>query len=585
MGVCCANREEVKVNSNLIESNKNNNLKTYRLDNETKNLLNNNSNGVNKKINQNTNNNESILAPNKEVMKKEQEGFDIGNIKEKLREQSDDNSNFIKKSSTIKKENQKGLTTKTLNEVKYSNKDFKIKSSMSKNNGNISDDYMILNKLGKGSFGTVYKVQHKSSGLNRAMKVISKEIITYQDDEQQFLKEIEILMKQDHVNILKGYEYYEDNSNYYLVTELITNGELYEYILKSNSLDEIMVRNIFQQLMSVVNYLHKNNIIHRDLKPENILVDTINDKYINIKVIDFGTCNFFKKGKNLNLQVGSPYYIAPEVLNENYNEKCDIWSCGCILYILLVGYPPFEASTHDKLVQKIKEGKFTTKGENWDLISKEAKDLVQKMLLVDYEKRPSAEEILKHVWFSKSEKNICKADDLKPIFKNFQKFVEKDKLQQATLNYIIHNFTESKEFEKLRSIFLSLDENKDGTLSKAELLKGFKEGLGMNIRFEEINLILDSIDTDQNGEISYQEFLSSVIDNKKVINRKNLKLCFESFDINKDGKLSVEELKSALGTNNTEYIHTLINSIDKNDDQEIDLNEFLELMEKIQVKS
>lgn len=186
MGVCCANREEVKVNSNLIESNKNNNLKTYRLDNETKNLLNNNSNGVNKKINQNTNNNESILAPNKEVMKKEQEGFDIGNIKEKLREQSDDNSNFIKKSSTIKKENQKGLTTKTLNEVKYSNKDFKIKSSMSKNNGNISDDYMILNKLGKGSFGTVYKVQHKSSGLNRAMKVISKEIITYQDDEQQF---------------------------------------------------------------------------------------------------------------------------------------------------------------------------------------------------------------------------------------------------------------------------------------------------------------------------------------------------------------------------------------------------------------
>lgn len=104
-------------------------------------------------------------------------------------------------------------------------------------------------------------------------------------------------MKQDHVNILKGYEYYEDNSNYYLVTELITNGELYEYILKSNSLDEIMVRNIFQQLMSVVNYLHKNNIIHRDLKPENILVDTINDKYINIKVIDFGTCNFFKREK------------------------------------------------------------------------------------------------------------------------------------------------------------------------------------------------------------------------------------------------------------------------------------------------
>lgn len=581
MGVCCANREEVKIRSNIDEEGKPNNLKTYRLDNETKNMLNNNSNGVNKKMEPAV----SILDPKRGLSKKENDhtGNENSDDVKKLGPISNQKSESSVKLNTKKTE--KVATTKTLKEVKFNNKDFQIKSTLSKNNKCIADEYTILNKLGKGSFGTVYKVEQKKSNLFRAMKVISKEILTYQDDDQQFLKEIEILMKQDHINILKGYEYFEDNLNYYLITELITKGELYEYILNCEKIDEAQVRYIFKQLVSVVSYLHKNQIIHRDLKPENILVDSVIDNNINIKVIDFGTCNFFKKGKNLNLQVGSPYYIAPEVLNENYNEKCDIWSCGCILYILLVGYPPFEANSHEKLVSKIKEGKINFNGENWNLISNEAKDLVKKMLLVDYEKRISAEEALNHPWFKKSEKNICKVEDLKPIFKKFQKFVEKDKLQQATLNYIIHNFTESKEFEKLKNIFRSLDENNDGTLSKKELLKGFETVFGKNYNMDEINSIIDSIDMDHNGVITYEEFLSSVIDNKKIINKKNLQLCFESFDINKDGKLSVEELKSALGTNNTEYIHTLINSIDKNEDQEIDLNEFLELMERIQLKN
>ena len=211
--------------------------------------------------------------------------------------------------------------------------------------GTIEDNYKIISKLGKGSFGSVFKVQNIKTNEIRALKVIKKTSIIYQDDDHKFLKEIEILIKLEHPNIIKIYEYYTDDINFYLITDYISNGELYNYVYKAKSFNERQTQYIMKQVLCAVNYLHLNNIAHRDIKLENILVEqeiTSNDEQLlNVKLIDFGTSNYVKT-ENTNyftVKVGSPFYMAPEVLNKKYNNKCDIWSCGVIMFMLLRGHP------------------------------------------------------------------------------------------------------------------------------------------------------------------------------------------------------------------------------------------------------
>ena len=169
----------------------------------------------------------------------------------------------------------------------------KIKNLITKHDSKVEDNYRILNKLGKGSFGSVFKVMHITTGIIRAMKVIKKDSLSYQDDDQKFLKEIEILIATDHPNIIKIYEYYFDDVNFYLITEFVSGGELYDTITSWKTFDEEKAAYIMSQILSAVNYLHKKNIVHRDIKPENMLVENKvkvgkdRKEMINIKLIDF----------------------------------------------------------------------------------------------------------------------------------------------------------------------------------------------------------------------------------------------------------------------------------------------------------
>ena len=143
--------------------------------------------------------------------------------------------------------------------------------------------------------------------------------------------------------------------------EYVSGGELYDYINKEKKFSERKTKIIMSQLLHALNYLHSNNIVHRDIKPENILIEKSklncpfeNELGINLKLIDFGTCHFLHKNDYLTLKVGSPYYIAPEVLKKKYNNKCDIWSAGIIMHILLLGYPPFNGTSQQELLKIIK---------------------------------------------------------------------------------------------------------------------------------------------------------------------------------------------------------------------------------------
>ena len=160
--------------------------------------------------------------------------------------------------------------------IKLTPSKIKIQNFISKLDTNVEDSYKIIKKLGKGSFGSVYKVMHIKTGIIRAMKVIKKDSVRFQDDDKKFLKEIEVLIKLEHPNIIKIFEYFTDDLNYYLITEYISGGELYEGLVKMLNFNEFKCAFILNQIISAVYYLHSNNIVHRDIKPENILISSSN---------------------------------------------------------------------------------------------------------------------------------------------------------------------------------------------------------------------------------------------------------------------------------------------------------------------
>jgi len=223
-----------------------------------------------------------------------------------------------------------------------------------------------------------------------AVKIIRKSSLN-EKDRSRFFEEIDVMRSLDHPNILRLYEVYQDDKRYYLVMELCTGGELFDEITKRSQFSEADAAAIIKQVLSAVAYCHRKKVCHRDLKPENILLDSKStDANNSIKVIDFGASTRFDGKSKLTQIYGTAYYIAPEVLKSNYSEKCDVWSAGVILYILLSGKPPFGGVNDKEILESVKQGLFSFTSPEWRSISDEAKTLIKQMLMYDPSKRISA---------------------------------------------------------------------------------------------------------------------------------------------------------------------------------------------------
>lgn len=465
---------------------------------------------------------------------------------------------------------------------------------------NQKDPYEVYNPLdclGEGSFGKVFKVEHKITKELRAMKVINKYSTTLSaEEEAEILKETELLKKLDHPNIIKIYEFYNTKRKLFIISELCTGGELFDRIIEVKYFTETVAAHIMKQIFSATAFCHSSEIIHRDLKPENILIENSEERkkdFFNIKIIDFGTGEI-NKHKMLSEKTGTAYYIAPEVIENCYNEKCDLWSCGVILYILLCGCPPFSAKSDDEIFEKIKIGKYKYTSKVWNEISDDAKDLIDKLLIKDYKVRLSAQQALNHKWFNNmfSDKNKKLLEyqkinfpktHLQGIISSIKTFRAEKKLQQAALAFIVHNLAKRDDVKELRNVFLAFDLNGDGRLTKDELIQGMSQVMTKGEAINDVERIMNIIDVDKNGFIEYEEFLRASLNKEKLLSKENIKIAFDLFDQDGSGYISKLELKNVLGKGKMNEISddvwtNIVMEIDNNSDGVISFEEFLEVM-------
>ena len=445
------------------------------------------------------------------------------------------------------------------------------------------DEYEIKEKLGEGAYGCVYKVTQKSTNFLRAVKAIERKHV----DSNSFSNEIAILKTVDHPNIIKLFDCYYDNNFYYMVEEYCSGGDLFDYIQKIKNFSEKIAATIFNQLLSAINHLHKKNIVHRDIKPENIvfipLEENKNNNDIFIKLIDFGTSVSIKNKSNLHEELGTIYYIAPEVFKNNYNEKADIWSCGIILYTMLCGHPPFLGNDEDSIKNKILNCKVEYPQNEFKNISKGAIDFLELLLENDPNKRISAEEALKNEWLI----NMLNSDDdnilNKTIIENLIKFSSTVSLQKATLSFLTNQISMNEEIKTLKKEFDKIDVNKDGEISLDELILCLKTLYPLEEAKKRAKDIFKEIDFNNDGSINFSEFLTVNLQKEKILNEDMLRKAFNLFDIDGNGYITIDELKQTLNLhlNNQIDWKDLVGEVDKDGDYQINFEEFKEMMEKL----
>lgn len=451
------------------------------------------------------------------------------------------------------------------------------------NPGKVDEFYDINKKqfLGEGTYGQVSVGKHKASGAVRAIKAIKMEKIK-KADLARFQQETDIQMHLDHPNIVKLYETFLDAKFVYLVMELCSGGELFDRIVEEadkhegSAFGEKDVARYMTQILGAIRYLHSRNYAHRDIKPENFLLQD-KTREAEIKVIDFGLAKNYTPGEPMYTKAGTPYYVAPQVLQADpklkrgYDEKCDIWSCGVITYILTCGYPPFFGDDDKAILESVKKGKFDFPSPDWDRNSKELKDFITSMLTMDPVKRASAADLIEHPWLRGGHNSIALVQFDKAVAGNMKKFRFASRLKKVVLTMIAQNLKDS-DLDNLRKTFVALDANRDGTLSREELVEGLRTA---NVPMpDDFHQVLDSLDTDGSGSIDYSEFLASTLSAKQYMREETAWAAFRMFDKDNNGEISKEELALVLEDKDLKISSEIMKEVDADKSGSISFEEF-----------
>ncbi|XP_058072656.1 calcium-dependent protein kinase 20-like [Magnolia sinica] len=443
----------------------------------------------------------------------------------------------------------------------------------------IEAQYELGRELGRGEFGITYLCTDKSSDEVLACKSISKKKLRTAVDIEDVRREVEIMKHlPKHPNIVSLKDTYEDDNAVHLVMELCEGGELFDRIVARGHYTERAAAGVTRTIVEVVQMCHKHGVMHRDLKPENFLF--ANKKESSpLKAIDFGLSVFFTPGERFTEIVGSPYYMAPEVLKRNYGPEVDVWSAGVILYILLCGVPPFWAETEQGVAQAIIRSVIDFKRDPWPKVSDNAKDLVKRMLDPDPKKRLTAQEVLDHTWLVNAKKapNVPLGENVRARLKQFSVM---NKFKKRALRVVAEHLS-VEEVAGIKEMFQIMDSNNNGKITLEELKVGLHK-IGQQVPDPDVQMLMEAADVDGNGTLDYGEFVAVSIHLKKIGNDDHLRKAFSFFDRNQSGYIEIDELTDSLaddlGSNYEEVINAIIHDVDTDKDGRISYEEFATMM-------
>ena len=501
------------------------------------------------------------------------------------------NKNQIKEKSSIEIE-----TENIKNDLDDDSSPLKYKSSSLEKD--IRDIYKFKDLVGEGHFGSVrtaFKKKEYSSHKIFAVKSISLKKLT-EKEYQDLILEVKIISSLEHPHIVKFYETYHDKKYFHIVTELCRGNNLYMRLKKlGGKMKEEFVRIIIMEILHAINYCHSNGIVHRDLKPENIVFESPNnneyeydneeenkDNYFNIKICDFGLSALKKNEDKLHTILGTPYYMAPEVLKGDYNEKCDIWSIGAITYYLLTGKEPFKGDTSNQIFSKIlfTEPDYSPNkmGDSSNLVI----DFLKKCFSKDPMVRPSAEEALTHPWFENLFKKIHAAKFISDnIFYSISTTKKFSQLKRLIMRYMVYNMGHT-ELNVYKKAFFAFDKNNTGVITPEELKRLFKV-YHKNLTENQIKNIM-SVSDERNDFLTYNEFIIVCLQIEEFISPVKLLDAFLFFDMDNNNEIDENDIYLALlrwgkDVIDKEMIENIIYLGTKKKYKKMDLKGFLSIFE------
>ena len=447
--------------------------------------------------------------------------------------------------------------------------------------------YKFRDNLGGGHFGKVrlgYRRNEKPPPFY-AIKSISKRNLTDKDLED-LIKEVDIISCLDHPNIIKFYETYHDKFYFHIVMELCKGKEVLDRIAEDGRIKEKKVCMVIMKVLHAISYCHSRGVTHRDLKPENILFETL-DSESEIKLIDFGLSRKVFNDEKMHTILGTPYYVAPEVLQGEYDEKCDIWSIGALTYIMLCGDPPFKGNSNHEIFNKIlrEDVKFSSK--KWEKISDDAKNFVKNCLIKIPDKRPNAIQCLNNLWFKDILNDVHSVNNISvDILNNLKNFSIKEKFTKMVIKYLVNTLTE-KEKNIYKKAFYAMDYKHKGTIDIEDLEKSFQIGK-VSIKKEDLEKLIKLVDENGKNSLDYTELLIAGINKQKLFNEEKLKMAFQYFDVNNSGIIEISDLKDAMLRFGKKIIYSddvnkLIQEVTKNMNKDcLNWEDFINIFKEIQ---
>jgi len=426
--------------------------------------------------------------------------------------------------------------------------------------------------LGSGMSGPVQLAVGKTDGQKYAVKSLKKKGLSTRR-RLELKSEVEIYLGLDHPHVARLEMVFESDEEIDLVMEYMAGGELYDRLSEQKHYTEELAADTTHQMLLAVAYLHAHQIAHRDLKLENFLYANKDSNLL--KLIDFGFAKFYDRSTKMTQACGSVHYVAPEVLRKSYTEKADVWSLGVITYMLLTGSPPFNGS-EEEVLRKIKAGK-----PHWcsrfQRLSEPAQSFVRSLLVPCPVERPTACDALEHPWIKDRTGHghaVIDAD----IIQSLRNFAHSASFKRAVLSMLAWSLS-TEDLADLRQQFLALDSHNRGTITHQEMKQVLEDTY--HIDCDEAEALFRSLDTNNDNEIDYSEFLAAALQARVKVHEDMLRKTFHRFDQDECGRITDVDLREVLGSHFEGMdVTELIREVDTTGDGKINYDEFLAYFHK-----